>query len=151
MKPEIFKLTIKTASRIIVKKKLVAFIALSLLVFQVPSYSQEEKPFKVWLSELRTEAEGRGFSKKSIDSAFSEIKEPVKRIVSSDRNQPEVVESYAGYLNRRVTAWRKINGKKMIKKHQELLQKRLLLILWIMFLHLKGTLKVDTVMVIEED
>ena len=105
------------------KKKLVAFIALSLLVFQVPSYSQEEKPFKVWLSELRTEAEGRGFSKKSIDSAFSEIKEPVKRIVSSDRNQPEVVESYAGYLNRRVTAWRKINGKKMIKKHQELLQK----------------------------
>ena len=71
-------------------------IALAILAIQAPSYSQEAKPFKVWLNELKAEAESRGYSSESIESAFSEIKEPVKSIVTRDRNQPEIVESYAG-------------------------------------------------------
>lgn len=117
------KLKFSIIFRIIVNIKMAGLIALVVLAIPTPSYSQEEKPFKIWLDELRAEAEKRGFSSETIKSAFSEIKEPVKRIVESDRNQPEVVETYAGYLKRRVTDWRKINGKKLLKKHQELLQK----------------------------
>ena len=104
-------------------RKMAVLIALAILAIQAPSYSQEAKPFKVWLNELKAEAESRGYSKESIESAFSEIKEPVKSIVTRDRNQPEIVESYAGYIKRRVTEWRKINGKKFLKKHQEILEK----------------------------
>ena len=107
----------------IIKNKLVGLIVLSILAFQIPSYPQEEKTFKVWLDELKAEAESRGFSKESVKSAFSEIKAPETRIIERDQNQPEVVESYAGYLKRRVTSWRKINGKKLLKKHEALLEK----------------------------
>jgi membrane-bound lytic murein transglycosylase B len=109
--------------RINMIKKLFGIILLGILSFQPPSYSQEEKSFKIWLDELKAEAGSRGFSRESINSAFSEIREPVKSIVAKDRNQPEVVESYADYINRRVTSWRKINGKRLIKKHEVLLKK----------------------------
>ena len=105
------------------KKNLLGIIVFSILAIQNPSYPQEEKPFNVWLDELKTEAVSRGFSRGTIDSAFSEIKAPETRIVKSDRNQPEVVESYAGYIHTRVSEWRKTNGKRLIKEHEELLEK----------------------------
>ena len=105
------------------KKKLALLIALGIFAIQFHSYSQEEKPFRVWLDELKSEAESKGFSSETIKSAFSEIREPEERIVKKDRTQPEVVESYAGYINRRVTNWRKENGKRLIKKHEDLLKK----------------------------
>ena len=108
------------------KKNLIGFtgiIVLCLLSLQTPSYSKEEKTFNVWLDELKAEAESRGFSKESIESAFSEIKTPETRIVDRDRNQPEIVESYSAYIRNRVSDWRKVNGKKLLKKHEELLKK----------------------------
>jgi membrane-bound lytic murein transglycosylase B len=105
------------------KRELSGIIVIAMFAVNTLSYSQEEKSFKVWLDELKTEAESRGFSRKSVESAFSEIREPVKSIVAKDRSQPEVVESYSGYIDRRVTSWRKTNGKKFIKKHEELLKK----------------------------
>ncbi len=105
------------------KKNLVGIIIFSILAFQSSLYSQEEEPFNKWLNELKEEALNRGFSRETINAAFSEIREPVKSIVNKDRNQAEVIESYAMYVNRRVTTWRIVNGKKQIKKHEELLKK----------------------------
>ena len=85
------------------KRELSGIIVIAMFAVNTLSYSQEEKSFKVWLDELKTEAESRGFSRKSVESAFSEIREPVKSIVAKDRSQPEVVESYSGYIDRRVT------------------------------------------------
>ena len=104
------------------KEKLVGLIFLSILAIQVPSYSQEKDSFNVWLDALRDEAENRGFSEESINFAFSEIKEPVQRIVSNDRNQAEVVQTYADYLDSRVNNWKKINGIELMKEHQDVLQ-----------------------------
>ena len=86
------------------KDKLIRLIFLGILAFQVPSYSQEGNSFQVWLDELRAEAENRGFSEESIHSVFSEIKGPVQRILVNDRNQAEIVQSYADYLNSRANA-----------------------------------------------
>lgn len=105
----------------ICKPATVLFIILSIIVIRLPSYSLEESPFKAWLRELKAEAEKRGFSEKSIAAAFSEIKEPVERIVSNDRKQAEDVESYKRYLSRRVTDWKKIHGRKYMEKHREVL------------------------------
>ena len=104
------------------KEKLVGLIFLSILAIQAPSYSQEENSFNVWLDALRDEAENRGFSEESINLVFSEIKEPVQRIVSNDRNQAEVIQTYADYLKSRVNNWKKVNGIKLMKEHQNVLQ-----------------------------
>lgn len=104
-------------------EKLIGLIFLSILAIQVPSYSQEEETFKVWLDALREEAENRGFSEESVDLAFSEIKGPVQRIVANDRNQAEVVQTYADYLNSRINNWKRIHGIELMKKHRDLLQK----------------------------
>lgn len=103
--------------------KMVVITVFSILAITLPSFPQGEKTFDVWLDELKAEAVSRGFRDKSIEAAFSEIKAPEPRIVNSDRNQPEVVESYAEYIKRRVTDWRKQNGKLLLKKHEELLKR----------------------------
>lgn len=108
--------------RITMKKKLVGLIFFGILAIQFPSYSQEEDSFKVWLDALREEAENRGFSKESINLVFSEIKGPVQRILVNDRNQAEVVQTYADYLDSRVNNWKRTNGIKHMKKHRDLLQ-----------------------------
>jgi membrane-bound lytic murein transglycosylase B len=104
------------------KEKLAGLILFSILAIQVPSHSQEENSFNVWLDALRDEAESRGFSEECINLAFSEIKEPVQRIVSNDRNQAEVVQTYADYIDNRVSSWKKTIGVELMKEHQELLQ-----------------------------
>lgn len=83
--------------------------------------AQADKIFETWLEELRAEAESRNYSRESIDLAFSEINEPVQRIVTNDRNQAEVIETYSGYLSRRVTEWKQTNGKRLMIEHQQLL------------------------------
>ncbi len=106
------------------KRKIVLLILIGLAAVYAPySRAQEQKPFNKWLSELREEAGKRGYSSESINSAFSEIKEPVKRVVTSDRNQPEVIETYADYLNNRVSEWRIKTGRKMMEEHEGLLKK----------------------------
>ncbi len=103
------------------KKTLFGLIFLSIIAIPFISYAQEENPFNKWLDELKTEAKEKGYKEESIRQAFSEIKEPVKRVVKSDRNQAEVVETYADYLKKRVSEWRKKNGKKFMQKHEALL------------------------------
>ena len=96
-------------------------LVLGLSVFNMPAYSQEQSAFDVWLAELRNEAVAKGFSQDVINLAFSEIAEPVARIVTNDRNQAEVVQTYADYLDARVTEWRQRNGKARMAEHRDLL------------------------------
>lgn len=101
--------------------KIVILPVLCLLVLQSLAFGQEETAFDTWLSELREEAIERGFSEESINLAFSEIKEPVQRIVNNDRNQAEVVQTYDDYLSARVSEWKEVNGKQRMLEHQDLL------------------------------
>ena len=96
-------------------------LLLGLVALQGQPLAQENRPFQTWLAELRNEAVGRGYSEVSIELAFSEIREPVERIVANDRNQAEVVETYSGYISRRVTAWKRTNGRRLMIEHQTLL------------------------------
>lgn len=95
-------------------------LLLFLLICPALSFSQESD-FDTWLGELRAEAVERGFSEEAIESAFSEISAPVQRIVTNDRNQAEVVQTYADYLAARVSEWKEVNGKSRIEENQALL------------------------------
>ncbi len=103
------------------KEILFGLIFLSIFAIQAPSFSQEGS-FKVWLEGLRKEAENRGFNKESIDLAFSEIKGPIQHILTHDRNQAEIVQTYEDYLDSRVNEWKRTNGIELMNKHRDLLQ-----------------------------
>lgn len=79
--------------------------------------SEEEKAFQKWLTELKDEARGKGISEATIEKALSGVKAPEKKIVKRDRSQPEVVQTYANYLSRRVSDWRKTKGRAMMEDH----------------------------------
>jgi len=84
------------------------------------SYGQdsvEHQQFFSWLDTLRTEAVGRGVSESTLALALADIQPPVERIITNDRSQPEVVQTYAGYLSRRVSDWKKTTGMKMLQEH----------------------------------
>ena len=97
-------------------------LSFSLVVFVLPTFAQEDNAFKLWLSELRKEAVSNGYSDESIRLAFSEISEPIQRIVDNDRNQAEVVQTYEVYLSARVSEWKVTNGNRLMAEHQGLLE-----------------------------
>jgi membrane-bound lytic murein transglycosylase B len=59
-------------------------------------------PFDEWLAELRSEAEGRGYSSELLDRAFADLK-PVPQILERDRTQAEFTLDLDAYLKRRLT------------------------------------------------
>ncbi len=82
-----------------------------------PVLTEEEKAFQKWLEALKTEALEKGISQETINIALKDVKAPVKKIVKRDRSQPEVVQTYASYLSKRVSDWRKTKGKAMMSEH----------------------------------
>lgn len=103
------------------RNRFIQLISISALL-ALSNVAAQERDFDAWLAELRQEAEERGISAESIELAFSEITPPVQRIISSDRSQPERVQTYADYLNARVSDWKIVNGKQRMREHADLLQ-----------------------------
>jgi membrane-bound lytic murein transglycosylase B len=83
--------------------------------------AQEKPSFEEWLQDLRTEVLAAGVSEASVNLAFSEITPPVQRIIQADRSQPETVQTYADYLDARVSDWKISNGRDRIEIHAALL------------------------------
>lgn len=80
--------------------------------------SAAEKPardaaFETWLEAVRVEARERGIAEKTIADTLSDVT-PIVRVIQRDRNQPEVKQTYARYLNARVSEWRKTRGAKAL-------------------------------------
>ncbi|BFM20203.1 lytic murein transglycosylase [Gilvimarinus japonicus] len=83
--------------------------------------SEEDAQFQLWLDELYQEAKERGISEQTLKQAFSEITPPVKRIIKTDRNQAEVVQTYDSYLSARLTDWKFATGRKLMAENAEVL------------------------------
>ena len=81
-----------------------------------------EQPFDEWLVELRAEARGAGISKATLDAALSGI-QPLPRVIELDRNQPEFTLSFAEYLDRFVSPWRRETAARMLVEHADILDK----------------------------
>lgn len=74
-----------------------------------------------WLDALKQEASDKGISDSSISDAFANITPPVKRVIERDRSQPERVQTYADYLEARVSDWKKETGQSLMEEHSEVL------------------------------
>jgi len=95
--------------------------------------------FKAWLEAFRQEALVEGVSEETLNKSLPLIKEPIKKVIKFDRNQPEFKLTFDQYLNRVAPKSRIKRGQKLLKKHNKLLttieekygvQKRFLVAFW---------------------
>ncbi|MFT5451033.1 MAG: membrane-bound lytic murein transglycosylase B [Enterobacterales bacterium] len=112
---------LSTGTKVFAHFSKVTFV-FALILLQTLTTAETTKPFGQWLAELRDESTALGVSETTIDLAFSEITAPVKDIIKKDRSQPEVVQTYNGYLSARVNTWKKEKGQKLLNEHRALLK-----------------------------
>lgn len=97
-----------------------------------------QQSFEDWKLELRQEATNLGVSVKTLDEVIPQV-EFINRVIELDRNQPEFKLTSEQYLSRVISKHRVKKGRKLLKKHHELLsrieekygvQPRFLVALW---------------------
>jgi len=76
--------------------------------------------FEQYIIKLKAEALTHGFEQSLIDSSFAEVKFH-KRAVTSDRKQPENVETLDTYLPKRVPSWKVKKARALFKQHKTIL------------------------------
>ena len=77
--------------------------------------------FTEFLQGIRDEALSRGIRKDIVDTALSNIDEPMPIVLERDRTQAETVLSLERYLAQRLTAKRVRTGREMLARHRALL------------------------------
>ena len=102
-------------------RRLLLCLALCGVGFAGP-VSAAEQPFDEWLVELRAEARGAGISDATLDAALSGV-QPLPRVIELDRNQPEFSLTFAEYLERFVSPWRRKTAARMLVEHADILDR----------------------------
>lgn len=95
--------------------------------------------FPRWLLDFRAEVVDKGIAPETIERAFTNLKEPLSRVIELDRRQPETLRTSAEYVASRVTGRRVEQGKQMLRRYPTWLgiiereyavQRRFLVALW---------------------
>ncbi|MHB1214098.1 MAG: lytic murein transglycosylase [Thiobacillus sp.] len=79
-----------------------------------------ETGFDSWLAAFRQDAAAQGISEATLDAALTGIT-PVERVVELDQRQPEFLQTFVDYLERRVTPDRVARGQALMAEHAVLL------------------------------
>ena len=92
-----------------------ALVALCLLA----TAAQAQTDFPTWLQDFKQEALTRGISPATLDSALSDV-QVAPGVIELDRKQPEFQDTFATYLERRVTPRQIARGQALLLEHQAL-------------------------------
>ncbi|MES2624088.1 MAG: lytic murein transglycosylase, partial [Pseudomonadota bacterium] len=76
--------------------------------------------FTDWLADLRSEASSLGISDPTLTTALDAVVEPIPRIIELDRSQPELVQTFTGYMRNRMSDRRIERGRRLLEEHGEL-------------------------------
>lgn len=102
--------------------KLKAFSSLVVLFSLIFIQPASAKDFEAWLAKFKQDAARKGISKHVVDQAMQGVK-PIPRVIELDRKQPEGTMTFAQYKKRVISDARISQGRKMYKKHKDLLAK----------------------------
>ncbi len=83
-----------------------------------PAHAQTD--FNTWLAAFRQDAAAHGISADTLDAALTGLT-PVERVIELDGRQPEFMQTFADYLNKRVTASQVARGQAKLAEHAALL------------------------------
>ncbi|MBQ4833378.1 lytic murein transglycosylase [Pseudoalteromonas sp. MMG010] len=101
-------------------KKLVILLCGACLSVPVTAKTQAE--FDIYLSDLKAQALAKGYEQQLVDQAFATAKYK-KKVISADKNQPEVKETLETYLPKRVPQWKIDKARQLYKENQVVLEK----------------------------
>ncbi len=98
-------------------------LSLLLLLCLLPwvTMANEDIEFDRWLIDLKQQARENGISDETLEKAFIGVK-PSPRVVKLDRSQPETIQTFQDYFDKRVTQYRIDLGRKEYKENRALLQ-----------------------------
>ncbi len=111
---ESLKMTIKSSFL------LLATMLFSLLLSSA-AMATDDADFDRWLVEFKQEAREQGVSDETLEKAFVGVK-PSPRVVKLDRSQPETIQTFQDYFDKRVTPYRIELGRKQYRENRKLLQ-----------------------------
>lgn len=98
--------------------------AIALLILAAPASQVVAEPpspdFAAWLEGVRKEALDRGISPGTLDRVLTGL-QPIPRVIELDLRQPEFVDAFLDYLDRRVTPVRIEEGRRQLQQQQTLL------------------------------
>lgn len=97
----------------------IALIAV-LFVFTNGNRAHADAKFDAWMVELKTEALAKGISEGTFNTAFKNVK-LLKRVVSLDRKQPEVTQTFQQYMANRLPKSLINKGRKLLAEHRDAL------------------------------
>jgi membrane-bound lytic murein transglycosylase B len=90
---------------------------------QGPAISEARPSFAEWLDGVRQEALARGISAATVETALSNIPEPLPVVIERDRTQAETVLPLETYIRRGLTQARIRRGREMTTRHKRALDK----------------------------
>jgi len=102
-------------------RTLAGVFGLAATVAATPAAAQQAD-FKTWLDGVRAEAREQGIAKATLDRTLSGLR-PIERVIELDRSQPEFIRTFWSYMDNRVTPERVETGRRLLKKHRDLLEK----------------------------
>ncbi len=83
--------------------------------------AKTQAEFKDYITNLKQEAIAKGYEAKLIDDAFATAAYKEK-VVSADKNQPEVKETLKTYLPKRVPQWKIDRARKLYAENKDILE-----------------------------
>lgn len=108
-------------SRLMVRRTCAAFAALLCFVVAATPAAAHDPSFSAWLEKLRGEAASQGVSQATLAAALSGL-QPIPRIIELDRSQPEVTQTFAEYMARRVTPELVEEGRRALRENRAVLE-----------------------------
>jgi membrane-bound lytic murein transglycosylase B len=95
-----------------------AFVIAALILAPAGAFAQDD--FKACLTQLRAKAVADGIPPARADAVLSTVHQR-PQVVEADRNQPELIETFADYLGRRVTDRRIEMGREALRRYADVL------------------------------
>lgn len=107
-------------------------VCLAALLFTAPTFADDplspspapaavDPAFAPWLTQLKQEALANGISPQTLDAALTDF-QPIPRVIELDQRQPEFVDTFWNYLDRRIDAKRLALGRDNLREQKKLLR-----------------------------
>jgi membrane-bound lytic murein transglycosylase B len=84
------------------------------------AWSDGAPDIAAWLAKFNQEALAKGISQATLDAALAEVK-PLPQVLEQDQRQPEFVEPFLGYLDKRLSPKRLERGQAALTRNKPLL------------------------------
>ncbi len=97
-------------------------LALTALAAWQPAAAVQTPDFSSCVSTLQQKARNEGISEPVVKNVLGQVAYR-ERVISADRHQPEFTETFAHYLDQRVTTLRVLQGRALYAQHRPLLDR----------------------------